>query len=42
MDTNLDKETQRAWNGWVFFTRAAMWASVAAAAVLGLMALALL
>lgn len=42
MNTNLDKETQRAWKGWVFFTRAVTWAGVAAAVVLGLMALALL
>jgi hypothetical protein len=42
MSAQFDKETERAWNGWVVFTHFATWSVVIIAAVLALMALFLL
>lgn len=39
MTMKMDKETQRAWDGWVVFTRFATGSVVAIAVLLGLMAL---
>jgi hypothetical protein len=33
MQTKMDQETQRAWQGWVFFTRFVGWSIVAIAVV---------
>jgi hypothetical protein len=38
MDMKMDKDTQRAWNGWVNFTHAATASVVVIAIVLSLMA----
>jgi hypothetical protein len=35
--TKMDKETERAWHGWVVFTKWITWASVAVATLLLLM-----
>lgn len=42
MDMDMDKETERAWHGWVVFTKWATWSVVGVSALLGLMALFLL
>jgi hypothetical protein len=42
MGTGMDKETEKAWHGWVVFTRFTTATVVAVAALLGLMALFLL
>jgi len=42
MDMKMDKETERAWHGWVVFTKWATGSVVGIAALLGLMALFLL
>lgn len=42
MNANMDKDTTRAWDGWVVFTKFATASVVIVAAVLGLMALFLL
>lgn len=39
---DMDKETQKAWQGWTTFTQFATWSVVIVAGVLGLMALFLL
>ncbi|MEZ0226687.1 MAG: hypothetical protein ACAH83_19175 [Alphaproteobacteria bacterium] len=39
MDMKMDKDTQKAWHGWVVFTRFATGSVVIVAVVLGLMAL---
>jgi hypothetical protein len=42
MGVHFNQETERAWNGWVAFTRFATWSVVAIAVVLSLMAIFLL
>lgn len=42
MSSSKDQEVQRAWHGWVVFTRMTTFAVIASVAVLGLMALFLL
>ena len=42
MDIQMDKDTEKAWHGWVAFTRFATWSVLAIVVVLGLMALFLL
>lgn len=39
MDMKMDKDTQKAWQGWVTFTRFATGSVIVVAVVLGLMAL---
>jgi hypothetical protein len=39
MDMKMDPDTQRAWKGWVTFTRFATGSVIIVAAILGLMAL---
>lgn len=42
MSSNKDQDVQRAWHGWVVFTRMTTISVIASAALLGLMALFLL
>ena len=38
-NTNMDKATEQAWNGWTAFTKAVFWSGVAGAAVLIVLAI---